>query len=620
MSAVLDSIQPLERLRLVGSLGAASAALASAASPLDKIKAAAAVRDLLAKLGAAPAPAPAPGLTIDLTDKVASVTRLREYLNGGVQALPEGVRPYELRMVSALARSLGSDSLASEAYTATVGLKETDRRAAFDVMVAKGVPLPVERDALLAKLDGRDQALKAHADVMRGRVEEIEAEIKAENEKIAAMREGVRALPPEQQAEATQRLSEAYTAYRKRYEELRQQVNEAYRQSRAPELPAADDALRAEGEAVIEAVMERSPISAKQAAEWAAKQKIAASTVKHLKKQGYTEDALRADMADFYRLTGGKLPQIEVETARSGRAHADGVTTVTGPRIIAAGKPFNRDVLFHELAHHLEGDAIARAAAGGFLVKRRKSSAVARLRNLTGNRGYAPREVAYVDEFLNHYIGKVYQDQVTEVFAMGVQYLSNPKDAAVLAARDPEMFALISGYLTSEMSPAAKALANLNTVASEARAVAVAEKEDAEAQLQARFEAALAKLAAGVVLVKGSWWDDLPEDGIVQSRIARAGMMKPVKYLGGMGEFHVFEGTFRNEKTRRAAKGHLVVRETGGYPDVQEVHIGLNGAKALIGLAASRGESLWDTWFRNFRPQRYGKDYRETIIEMAGEA
>lgn len=617
MSAVLDSIQPLERLRLVGALGAASAALASAASPLDKIKAAAAVRDLLAKLGTA---APSPGLTIDLNDKVASVTRLREYLNGGVQALPEGVRPYELRMVSALARSLGSDSLASEAYTATVGLKETDRRAAFDVMVAKGIPLPVSRDELLAKVDARDRALKDHAEAVRGRVQEIEAEIKAETEKIEVMHRSVRALPLDQQGAANDQFSEAYTAYRKRYEELRQQVNEAYRQSHTPNLPAADDALRAEGEAVIEAVMERSQISAKQATEWAAKQKIAASTVKHLKKQGYSEDALRADMADFYRLTGGKLPQIEVETARSGRAHADGVTTVTGPRIIAAGKPFNRDVLFHELAHHLEGDVIARAAAGGFLVKRRKSSAVERLRNLTGNRGYAPREVAYVDEFLNHYIGKVYQNQATEVFAMGVQYLSNPKDAAVLAARDPEMFALISGYLTSEMSPAAKALANLNTAASDARAVAVAEKEDAEAQLQARFEAALAKLAAGVVLVKGSWWDDLPEDGIVQSRIACAGMMKPVKYLGGMGEFHVFEGTFRNEKTRRAAKGHLVVRETGGYPDVQEVHIGLNGAKALIGLAASRGESLWDTWFCNFRPQRYGKDYRETIIEMAGEA
>lgn len=618
MSVVLDAVPPVERLRLVGALGAASAALAAAASPIDKIKAATAVRDLLSKLGAA-APEPS-GLTIDLNDKAATAGRLREYLNTGVQELPEAFQFYERNMASALAMVLGDRQLATEAVAGTGFSSDERRRAAFDVMAAKGIPLPVDRDAVLAKVNAREQALKAHAEALRARVAELNAEMKADSEKIAAMQRDIRSLPQDQQAEATHRFSEAYTAYRARYAEMNQQLQDAYKQLRTPHLPAADESLRADGEAVIAAVMDRSPITTKQAADWAAKQKIAESTVKYLKKQGYEEAKLRADMADFYRLSGGKLPQIEVYTAKSGRAHADGVTTVTGVRSIAADKPFTRDTLFHELAHHLEGDAIARAAAGGFLVKRRKSPGVARLRNLTGNRGYRTSEVAHVDEFLSHYIGKVYSNQVTEVFAMGVQYLSNPQDAAVLAARDPEMFALISGYLTSEMSPAAKALANINTAAGDAREAKVIEQQDKEAQMQAKFEAALAMLAGKVDLVRGSWWDDLPEDGTASFRIARAGMMKPVKYIGGSGGFHVFEGTFRNENTRRAAKGHLVVQDTGGnYPDTQAVHGGLNMAKTLIHIARSVPQSLWDAWFRNFRPSRYGQDYREAIIEMAGE-
>jgi hypothetical protein len=53
MELTLDSISPVERIKLVGALGKASAALGAAKSPIEKIKSAAAVRDILAQLGAA---------------------------------------------------------------------------------------------------------------------------------------------------------------------------------------------------------------------------------------------------------------------------------------------------------------------------------------------------------------------------------------------------------------------------------------------------------------------------------------------------------------------------------------------------------------------------------------
>ncbi|PSJ15753.1 hypothetical protein, partial [Nitrosomonas supralitoralis] len=197
-----------------------------------------------------------------------------------------------------------------------------------------------------------------------------------------------------------------------------------------------------------------------QAESWANSQVIGKSAIARLKKAKYPEADVRRDMAEFYRISGGKLRLIKIESERSGRAHAKGIGHFEDASI-NPGNNFNKTTLWHEMAHHLEADSAAKSAANGYLLKRRQSEKVFSLRSLTGNRGYGSNEGAYKDDFIDPYVGKVYRDQTTEVWAMGIQYLANPYDAAMLASKDPEMAALMAGYLQAELTPAMKLLQSL---------------------------------------------------------------------------------------------------------------------------------------------------------------
>ncbi|MGN8554582.1 UNVERIFIED_CONTAM: hypothetical protein OHV15_18560, partial [Microbacterium sp. SLM126] len=167
-------------------------------------------------------------------------------------------------------------------------------------------------------------------------------------------------------------------------------------------------------------------------------------------------------MAEYYRLSGGKASAIRIGIDGGRRANAVGVTARTDEKVINLGSRFNKTVLFHELAHHLENDPIAMAASNGFLKRRRESDTKFTLRSLTGNKGYGPMEVAYKDGFIDPYVGKVYPGGITEVFSMGVQYLANPSHAAILAAKDPHMLELITGYLSAPLTPAMHAKLNMH--------------------------------------------------------------------------------------------------------------------------------------------------------------
>jgi hypothetical protein len=117
------------------------------------------------------------------------------------------------------------------------------------------------------------------------------------------------------------------------------------------------------------------------------------------------------------------------------------------------GQKFDKRVLFHELAHLLEQDPAAQQAAQGFLIKRRTSTTTKSLRKMTGNKGYRPTEEAYPDSFIDPYIGKYYERGETEVFSMGVESFSHPSLLALRIAKDPEMFALVAGFLQSAQNP-----------------------------------------------------------------------------------------------------------------------------------------------------------------------
>jgi hypothetical protein len=374
--------------------------------------------------------------------------------------------------------------------------------------------------------------------------------------------------------------------------------------SRAMEL------VKVEGEAVLAAVFKSSPITEEQATEWASRQIIDKDALAKLGRLGYKKADVYRDMAEFYRISGGKSSAIRI-SAGGRRANTTGVETRMGEKIINLGTRFDKGTLFHELAHHLENDPIAKAASNGFLLKRRESPAAHTLRSLTGNKGYRADEVAYKDSFINPYTGKIYRDGVTEVFAMGVEYLANPKDAAMFAAKDPQMFAMITGYLTTATTPAMHAKLNMH--------VGAIDNLQAERQDQAQqYNNAINALAGRVDLVRDDWWSELKQSDPQGARWLSSyafTLGKPPEYLGSFDDFRVFQGIFKNKNTSRKSKGYLVVRASSvsaGLPEYIEVHGDLETLKAFIAVAERRNERLSRVWYDTLYEK--GRNNKQNLI------
>lgn len=285
---------------------------------------------------------------------------------------------------------------------------------------------------------------------------------------------------------------------------------------------------------------------------------------------------MRRDIAEFYRISGGKLRNIAIVSDGSRRANAGGIGQPEGMEVRATGN-FNKETLWHELAHHLEADPAAKQAANDFLIKRRESETVYSLRSLTGNKGYGSDEIAYKDAFINPYIGKVYQDQVTEVWSMGVQYLSNPELAASFIAKDPEMASLIAGYLQAELSPAMKALQQVQGMTAGSNQ---AKRDAAEKQ----YQDAVKRLSSGIEIVKDSWFNDLEQEDRDNLHGNYALRDKEAVYLGSWGDYHVFSGKFKSRVTKRTSKGYAVcyTLRTGTFLIGETDYFGRSGQRRQI--------------------------------------
>lgn len=389
------------------------------------------------------------------------------------------------------------------------------------------------------------------------------------------------------------------------------------------------DALKAQiqpiGDRVISTLLSGSKITQQQADEWANSQEISKTAQNRLKKLGYPLEDVRRDMAEFHRLSGGKLRGIIVDSDGRKRANAGKIGHVEGS-IIRIGSKFNKATLFHELAHHLEADPTAKLAANGFLIKRRKSADLYRLKSLTGNSGYRSDEVAYQDEFINHYIGKKYKDEITEVFSMGVQYLSNPTDAALLIGRDPEMAALIIGYLQADLSPAMKALQSIQD----------GKKSDNETKRedeQAQYKFAVEQLAKKVSIVDDGWFNDLDQadkDNITgYGYFNYYGLGDDLKFIGSWQGFRVFSGKIKRFGNKRKSKGYSVVytpktgslfnQDTGsrslltGCP----FHGSIEEMKAVMLIAQQHYEN---DIYQTYRELVYWQGGNLKIIRYAGES
>ena len=201
---------------------------------------------------------------------------------------------------------------------------------------------------------------------------------------------------------------------------------------------------------VLTAVLDQSPVSQEDAEGWAAKnvtiEKQALVRLRKQSKNYQNEAALKADIKEFYRLTGGRLGPVIIRTKGQRRANAD-----SGAGVVNIDNRFGKRTLFHEMAHLLERN---QKMLGMSVIyrdgKADKSKGKKRLSKITGNKAYRSDEVAYTDGFFDPYVGKVYPgDRYTEVMSMGMQMFSSAEAMTDLRMKEPELFNLMTGFMLS---------------------------------------------------------------------------------------------------------------------------------------------------------------------------
>lgn len=158
--------------------------------------------------------------------------------------------------------------------------------------------------------------------------------------------------------------------------------------------------------------------------------RISNSQVKDLEKLYYTED--RA-----YSVKKGTKIEGE-ENDRSGRINVG----------YQGNKSELRKDLWHEFGHQLEDTIPEYREAAIQWLKSRSNGKIEKLNKLGYQyEDYGDDELAYLGDFFDAYVGKVYPDGATEVISMGLESFNNPRTMVNLYQRDPEHFFLILGIL-----------------------------------------------------------------------------------------------------------------------------------------------------------------------------
>lgn len=614
---LLDSVSPRERVKIGGALAKLAMLLKGQLKALERLRLAREAVALLDKLGVSAGTPPAT-VTLPYGDKEAARASLEAYLASGLHELPSALVPFEAHNLANMASYLGASEAATQAAAiARQAVKEPGARdalyeAAYNEYAGRGVITGVHSEAVAGQINDAlarmQKSPMADPEYMR-----LYEAIKARNanfkeESAALLEEHRRLLREHDGSEASKALiakiieqRQAHEdRYRADYDEMKAQWD-AYGTTLEDYKRQARDQVASEGEHVLDAIRAASPVTQAQAESWAASQVIEKAAADAMSRAGYAREAFLADMADYYRLTGGKVSAVTFIFSDA-RAHAENIESLAGEKRINVGARFDRKTLFHELSHLIESDPIAMAAANGFLVKRRESTTRYTINSLMNTDQFNADEIAYKDSFLHPYIGKIYPGGLTEVFSMGIEMLATPTDAAKLAALDPEMFALVSGYLTSELTPVMQARRDYQ----EEHVKALREKAAEEAKEAARLEKQIAKdikyVAAEVTLDKTDWWDVMQEDyGSITYYLKRTvlGEKSRATFVGESGDYRVFSGSFRNEATKRASKGYMVLHmpfNNDSSPMRATIHDSLDMVKVLICYCRNMGLTPYNAY------------------------
>lgn len=452
------------------------------------------------------------------------------------------------------------NSAVSGVFTMPRGLQEKVNEligSAIDARAAYGSVDPVIDEAIVGGAFGEalrdDLARAVSIEVNAGDVAQVDSLTRMLSEKFDAIK-----------AEQEKRLLE-YRALRDKYPNVTQEevdamvddYNSWLREIYSPVQDARAKMLKAKretgaaayaevGTKIIQRVADASPVSMEDATRWAEAQEVTTQARNRLKKLGYPLEKLRTDMAEFYRITGGRLPSIRVHSDGDTRANATDIEKHDEVGTINMGSGFDRRVLWHEMAHHLEADPVAKTAAGQYIRRRSLDGKVYSLRSMTGNRGYRSNEVAMSGNFFSPYVGKIYRDGVTEVFSMGIESFSDPEMLARRAIQDPQTLEFIAGYLSRPIDNLARVHMGLREIMREMNESSMEAKGD---WVQDRIK----ELAATVELKPSTDTSWIPPE--MQWALSK---YIPVGLLADSGYF-LFTGKVTNYDTKRKTTGFVVI-------------------------------------------------------------
>lgn len=610
MQAMLDAVAGIERVRLSAQLSAAVGRLSGITGdgPMDAIKrvrAASEVSALIARMTGGPSPA---SDAIDPADML-NPSKATKVLLKALRGLKDAPRHEQIaaatyagaiwesaRFLRESAARLGVnggsdfdqqqfDELQAEA-SAMVG----DHATTVDECIKRG-SLGEELRAELAGMSGAGEAISAERKRLIGDyTEKIEHNYAIYRRMIQSASD----LPTiQQRAEARAEASAFFDR------EVNPLQNE--RGQKIDELNQKFKALYAEsGRKIADRVLAQSSVTEDDAVKWARAQEITPTAKARLRKIGYSVASVVADMAEFYRMIGGRLKRVRIDSKGDRRANATDIEAHGKVGTVNLDSKFSRLVLWHELGHHMEADPVAKAAAGRFLKMRSVDGGKTySLRSMTGSKFYGRNEVAINGGFFSPYVGKIYGDGATEVFSMGIETLSDPAILAQRALADPQTIEFVTGFLMGARNP-------LSAVHMELRDMITSMDEEHRDNQADRAAGAVKALADSVELIEDkdrSWMDG---NWIFQSYVEQ---MEQVGRIGGDaidGGRYVFSGKVKNERGRMVSGFVMAWFDGAGIRRASYPTKDINMVKALMAIYQQRGftPSLSDLQSAEFL-QRY---------------
>jgi len=162
--------------------------------------------------------------------------------------------------------------------------------------------------------------------------------------------------------------------------------------------------------------------------------------------QHQSRDLIDKTTSAFFNLSQGKgassFQKLQRTTARAYANPSDRAIN-TGHKQTATEF---KNMMFHEMAHHVEFEDPAAKLAAQHFVNSRASGSQKLLSEITGNIMYES-EKAYPDDFINPYVGKIYENGSTEVLSMGIEQFTDKKKLARFIKKDREHFLFVLGVL-----------------------------------------------------------------------------------------------------------------------------------------------------------------------------